>query len=75
MGSIPSLNRAIGAIPAQVTHPDNIAADCRFACEYILGTHSPQIKIPALVNNPATIRQSAGVVAVDKSDIKNVPEN
>jgi hypothetical protein len=72
---MPSLNRAIGAIPAQVTHPDKIAADCRFACEYILGTHNPQINIPAFVNSPATIKHSAGVVAVDKSDIKKEPEN
>ena len=31
--------------------------------------------IPAFVNKPATIKHSAGVVAVDKSDIKNEPEN
>ena len=41
----------------------------------MFGTHSPQIKIPAFVKRPATIKHNAGVVAVDRSDIKNVPEN
>ena len=69
------LSLAIGATPAHVTHPDNIAADWLLAWEYMFGTHSPHIKIPAFVKSPATIRHKAGVVSVDRSAIKNVPEN